>query len=605
MNNFIVTRLSATSTSGKISTVHLEPGVNIVCGPSNSGKSMIVNCLDYLFGGKKEPFDPLVEEYDRVSMQLVNENGEILIVERAIGLEDGQAKPINEVTIDSEVDGIEGGIYKVKPSEKSKRESYMDILMQILGIPNTVKIISNQQGKTQRLSPRTFFHQLCIKEEDIFKGKSIIEKPGYNSITPCINALAYLIYEGGVREDDYEDPKIIKAKKTAVIAYISGKISSLESKREELQGEIEKVGTADVETLISEMMDEINAVDAEIAKALKESQELLKDIYETDDELTLEKQLKERYRALHTQYSSDVKRLEFIIEGESSKPDDELGRCPFCDSKIRAPRNRESYIEASKAELEKVRLQINDLRVLEDETDERISALSSKRAALQAKSSSVEELLTREFQPKGESLRRELENYRKIAQLKQEVETLDDIVSEFGLDIFEKNSEDESEEKYDAKEMFDTSVFNRLSSAVCQAIRECNYPEFRVAGLSQRTFDVVVNNKDKKHEGKGYRAFLNALYAFTLMKFIEDEGIHKPKMLIMDSPILSLKQDVTDPASDDMKDSLFSYIIRNCGSCQVLIAENDIPENVDYSDANIIRFGRGENTLRQGFLIRG
>lgn len=349
MNNFIVTRLSATSTSGKISTVHLEPGVNIVCGPSNSGKSMIVNCLDYLFGGKKEPFDPQVEEYDRVSMQLVNENGEMLIVERAIGLEDGQAKPINEVAIDSEVDGIEGGVYKVKPSEKSKGKSYMDILMQILGIPNTVKIISNQQGKTQRLSPRTFFHQLCIKEEDIFKEKSIIENPGYNSVTPCINALAYLIYEGGVQENDYEDPEIRKAKKKAVIAYISGKISSLESKREELQEEIEKAGTADVETLISEMMEEISAVDTEITNAQKESQKLLSDIYETDAKLTLEKQLKGRYRALHSQYDSDVKRLEFIIEGEGSKPDDEQSRCPFCDSEIHTPRDRESYIEASKA----------------------------------------------------------------------------------------------------------------------------------------------------------------------------------------------------------------------------------------------------------------
>ncbi len=605
MNNFIVTRLSATSTSGKISTVHLEPGVNIVCGPSNSGKSMIVNCLDYLFGGKKEPFDPQVEEYDRVSMQLVNENGEMLIVERAIGLEDGQAKPINEVAIDSEVDGIEGGVYKVKPSEKSKGKSYMDILMQILGIPNTVKIISNQQGKTQRLSPRTFFHQLCIKEEDIFKEKSIIENPGYNSVTPCINALAYLIYEGGVQENDYEDPEIRKAKKKAVIAYISGKISSLESKREELQEEIEKAGTADVETLISEMMEEISAVDTEITNAQKESQKLLSDIYETDAKLTLEKQLKGRYRALHSQYDSDVKRLEFIIEGEGSKPDDEQSRCPFCDSEIHTPRDRESYIEASKAELEKVRLQINDLRALEDETDERISVLNSRQASLQAKSSSVKDLLAKEFHPKAEKLREELANYQRIAQLKQEAEILDDIVSEFGLDIFEKNSEDESEEKYDAKEMFDTSVFSRLSSAVCQAIRECNYPEFRIAGLSRSTFDVVVNDKDKRHEGKGFRAFLNALFAFTLMKFIEDEGMHKPKMLIMDSPILSLKQDVTDPASDDMKSSLFSYIIRNCGSCQVLIAENDIPENVDYGDVNIIKFGRGEDTLRQGFLIRG
>ena len=353
------------------------------------------------------------------------------------------------------------------------------------------------------------------------------------------------------------------------------------------------------------MMEEISAVDTEITNAQKESQKLLSDIYETDAKLTLEKQLKGRYRALHSQYDSDVKRLEFIIEGEGSKPDDEQSRCPFCDSEIHTPRDRESYIEASKAELEKVRLQINDLRALEDETDERISVLNSRQASLQAKSSSVKDLLAKEFHPKAEKLREELANYQRIAQLKQEAEILDDIVSEFGLDIFEKNSEDESEEKYDAKEMFDTSVFSRLSSAVCQAIRECNYPEFRIAGLSRSTFDVVVNDKDKRHEGKGFRAFLNALFAFTLMKFIEDEGMHKPKMLIMDSPILSLKQDVTDPASDDMKSSLFSYIIRNCGSCQVLIAENDIPENVDYGDVNIIKFGRGEDTLRQGFLIRG
>ena len=196
-------------------------------------------------------------------------------------------------------------------------------------------------------------------------------------------------------------------------------------------------------------------------------------------------------------------------------------------------------------------------------------------------------------------------NYQRIAQLKQEMETLEALSGEFSLDIFEKNGEDESAEIFDAKEMFDASVFSRLSSAVCQAIRECNYPEFRVAGLSQSTFDVVVNDKGKRHEGKGCRAFLNALHAFTLTKFIEDEGMHKPKMLIMDSPILSLKQDVTDPASDDMKSSLFSRTIRNCGSCQVLIAENNIPENVGYGDAIIIRFRRGEGTLRQGFLVRG
>ena len=476
--------------------------------------------------------------------------------------------------------------------------------MQILGITDTVKIVTNQQGRTQRLTPRTFFHQLCIKEEDIFKEKSIVDNPGYSSLTSCIDALAYLIYEGGIQEDAFEDPKILKAKKKAVISYISGKMSSLESKRKELQKEIEDVETADVEALISEIVNEITAVDEEIEKAQRESQELLRDIYKTADELALKKQLKERYRALHTQYDSDVRRLEFIIEGEKSRPNDENIRCPFCDSEMQPSHDRQSYIEASQAELDKVHLQIYDLESLEEETNEEIAALNSRQASLRAKSNAVKDLLAREFRPKAENLRNELKNYQRIAQLKQEIETLDDLAAEFDLDIFEKNNEDETAEKYDAKKMFDSSVFDKLSTAVSQAIKECNYPEFRVAGLSRSTFDVVVNNKEKRHEGKGFRAFLNSLLAFTLMKFIEAEGMHKPKMLIMDSPILSLKQDVIDPASDDMKSSLFSFIIKNCGACQVVIAENDIPENVDYRNVNIIRFGQGEDALRQGFLIK-
>lgn len=39
-----------------------------------------------------------------------------------------------------------------------------------------------------------------------------------------------------------------------------------------------------------------------------------------------------------------------------------------------------------------------------------------------------------------------------------------------------------------------------------------------------------------------------------------------------------------------MKESLIRYIIENCGEKQVIIAENGLPEAVDYTKATMITF---------------
>ena len=73
---------------------------------------------------------------------------------------------------------------------------------------------------------------------------------------------------------------------------------------------------------------------------------------------------------------------------------------------------------------------------------------------------------------------------------------------------------------------------------------------------------------------------------------------------MLDSPILSPKENVNVPATEGMKASLLNYIIENCGDCQVVIAENEIPDSVDYTGVNLIRFGRTGDSTRAGFLKR-
>ena len=82
-------------------------------------------------------------------------------------------------------------------------------------------------------------------------------------------------------------------------------------------------------------------------------------------------------------------------------------------------------------------------------------------------------------------------------------------------------------------------------------------------------------------------------------------------MLFLDSPILSLKDKKDENeyavaeeerATPQMRESLFTYMIENCGENQVIIAENELPENVDYSKVNLIEFTRDENNGRYGFF---
>ena len=52
-----------------------------------------------------------------------------------------------------------------------------------------------------------------------------------------------------------------------------------------------------------------------------------------------------------------------------------------------------------------------------------------------------------------------------------------------------------------------------------------------------------------------------------------------------------------------MRESLFRYIVDNCSDNQIIIAENEIPDGVNYSMAKLIEFTKDESVGRYGFLL--
>lgn len=94
---------------------------------------------------------------------------------------------------------------------------------------------------------------------------------------------------------------------------------------------------------------------------------------------------------------------------------------------------------------------------------------------------------------------------------------------------------------------------------------------------------------------------MNTVLSLAILKYLSEHGRFNPGLLTIDSPILSLKEAGNEKASDSMKASLFSYLVSHQKYGQLIILENDIPD-IDYKDANVIRFTKNNNVGRASLL---
>lgn len=224
---------------------------------------------------------------------------------------------------------------------------------------------------------------------------------------------------------------------------------------------------------------------------------------------------------------------------------------------------------------------MGDLEATETDTKQEIKELEESLKALNAQNSSITKLLNRNFRPHAAELRSAVAEFRRIQQVRQQLQSIAYMSMKLGTDVFEKeNEEDETAAKFDAKKNFDKDIWKELSDSVNEMVKACAYTGRPESYLSINTADVVVGGRHKKNQGKGYRAFMNTIMLFNLMKYLESHGKYA-----------SRKSDCRN-----------ERVIDNCGDNQLIVAENELPETVNYQNANRIIFSMDEEQGRYGFL---
>lgn len=592
---FYLKKFIFTTNEGENAIVELEPGLNIIYGPSNTGKSLIVDCIDFMFGGNPERLMNNPIGFKSCAL-ILDVDGVPVFMSRDI---DGRT-----INVSTNSNSVESGDYKLT---KGKNSIYQ-FWLKLMGIDDEVKIVMRADYTPQTLGIRTFFHFFLIKENRMSSDLSILKNgEGYSNQIPIptIMSLIYLLngttYTNG---EKVKGEKIRDAENDAIKKFVDRSLMSIgQQKMDDLKVLEDEISPEELQEKIELAKKEISQAEENIKKHTEECRVLSNEVIQIDQKIMEYKVLRNRYDSLMTQYESDIKRLTFISEGEIHKDNlPKLDHCPFCNGEI--PKDKEkSCIDAAIAEVRKIELQINDLLSAEEQLDEEIKSLILEGEQKDKLRHQLQEQIRAELEPKLSALNKELNSFR-ITLGRQKVAELYDKVANTICAEMEETLDNDISKTINTRELIKDNISGLINEILPKILKEADYESFVRAEFDVDSCDVKVNGINKSVQGQGYCAYLNAIMGIAIQEMLNKYGKYKTNFLVLDSPILSFaekRKPGENMASEVMRAGLFRYMDEHTQGYQTIVIENYIP-NINYNNAHLIEFTKDENVGRYGLV---
>lgn len=166
-------------------------------------------------------------------------------------------------------------------------------------------------------------------------------------------------------------------------------------------------------------------------------------IYDLNGKLSECETVIHNFSILHQQYQSDIHRLEFIIDGSlESQNFPKVAHCPFCNSKITTPPDTK-YIEASSAELEKIKSHIKGLFKAKESVEKKKQGVLLNIKKLEGQKNKIDLLISDVLTPQLYKLQQDLEEKMNFMRISGELECLRKNEVQYRKELFDKETEEE------------------------------------------------------------------------------------------------------------------------------------------------------------------
>ncbi len=604
MNRFYIDKLTVSGGGHKTTVIDFKPGLNFILGPSNTGKSLVMDCLDYAFGftPKKNRPSKIVDNnygYERIALHLVTANGTV-ILERKIG--------DTKISVSGTDPTVDHGTYSVGHKAKKNINA---VYLHLLGIDEVHSVRSAEKGsKTQDLTWRSMLHLFFIRQADVARESSALLAPGSVGHTASAAVLLYLLT--GQDANDLaadEDPKISEAKKKALIGYIQEKVDEFSRRREALEETLSSSNIKDPRSSVEQVRKEIAELQAQVDEATRESQQLMSQIYEWNGKLSESRTVGHNFAVLRQQYQSDIRRIGFIVDGAATvSPIRKKVKCPICGEETERVQDT-SFIDASAAELEKIKRHLSELSDAQHSVEHQQETIIATIRTLEEKKKTIDTLISEQLQPRLSVFEEELEQQLSLIRLTSELAIVRQNETQYRSELFNKETEEASEpSKHNIYEDYDYDIIHGFEEKLREILQASKIGGAASARLNMENFDIEIGGfKKSVSMGGGFCGILNTITTLAMSGYLIDLDRNAPGFYAVDSSLTQLSEAEHKEQSDTIKQNFIEYLIAKAHERQVIIVEQTkrmpfVPEENEEAGIHVVRFSRNKNEGRYGFL---
>ncbi|MGE0315736.1 MAG: AAA family ATPase [Lautropia sp.] len=595
------------------SSVTFGPGLNVIYGASNTGKSFIVEAIDFMLGGKP-PLRDIPERvgYDLILLGLETLDGKSFTLWRSMDgggfrLYDGlhQTPPATDIA------------YKQLDDKHSERNdaNLSSFLLELCGLGGK-RVRKNSRNETNSLSFRNIARLMIVDETEITQQSSPLFDGNPTANTPNLATFKLLLTgtddSALVANNKSEPEELSREAQLQLLDQLLDdyreRLRELTKSPKELDEQLEKIDTS-----LRQQAGQVNTTEAEFQEAAGKRRELRKKLEESRGRRAEVGAMLERFSLLDKHYVSDIERLRAIEEGGTLFNVLGGGHCPLCGAAPAHHRadaecngDTDAVVQAARMEIAKIEVLRAELaatvRNLERESVSFDRRLPSVVQELESISDAVEELIA----PRLSTLRKSYSDFAdKRAEVREALAlyaTVQDM--ERRRADLEKGAEDEKAGTL-ANADIPTTVTHSFAKTVENILSGWHFPEAGDVYFDSKTRDLVIAGKSRSAFGKGLRAITHAAFTLGLLAFCRARQTPHTGFVVLDSPLLAYREpDGTedDLTGTDLQEQFYAYLEALPIDTQVIVVENTDPPDSIMKREQSLMFGKNPHHGRYGLF---
>jgi|TARA_B110000037_G_scaffold8373_1_gene8986 hypothetical protein len=603
--------------------IPFNSGFNLIYGDSDTGKSSILNLINYCLGAS------FVDLYDEIELA-----GDYCLLEVLLSGEKYTIKrdifnPKAEIEVYrcsyDETDGVFPKYYSPNYSKISEDGYFSEFLLSSMNIPVTKlkQSPTKDDSKSVRLSFRDIFRFNYLDQDKVGSKKLLGEnyfyltklketfKLMYNALDIQILQLEESISELVKEQND------LNKKNNSVSGFLKeteiDSLKVLEERIEEKEREF-----ISLKSTLKEIDKSILSDSSELDNLRKEISDLEKLLLDYSNDRSVKQQGIKQNIALRNEYANDIRKIIGTIEVLKKFPkiEDKDTSCPVCEQNIKLSVLKEQFAntdsETIKSELNGLRRRqkelvkihtklredisnydleiereaenLNEMRLqFDNQTKEIVTPFISQRDNITSKLGSIKSDI------------KNLQHFYKIRNqqtiIDAEIITLENRVTAF---------------KDDLKVLKDSApsldrVFRKLGTNLEYFLKFVGMKNVNNISISAKNYLPIIRNRDyEKITSGGVRTLSSVGFYISMLEYAISNSVNYPSLLMIDTiakyigktketdlPNTSIDEDLKEGMKDGTKyENIYNYLInlslKSSDSFQIIVVDNDVPKTLEY-----------------------